>query len=298
LSGREIGHPFFVVWWEVSVNIQIRLAFFWPILLLKRHSAFETVSAILDVLSAKEVQKRRRNLIRAINSSSPVYELFDCIENVSFFAKDSEGVLLAANQYLVELYEFENESELIGHTDFDLLPRRLAEKFRRDDLEVMESRTPATRIVEIFLNRQGIPSWFLTSKYPIVNTNQEAIGVMGIIQDYEQQRRLFSGESGMTLAMNYLHAHFRDKLSIRNLADMAKLSLRQFERRFRENFNITPQQYLIKLRIQESCDLLIQPDMTVGNIAIDLGFYDQSSFTVQFKKNMGLTPLQYRKQYM
>ena len=217
---------------------------------------------------------------------------------MSFFAKDSEGVLLAANQYLVELYEFENESELIGHTDFDLLPRRLAEKFRRDDLEVMESRTPATRIVEIFLNRQGIPSWFLTSKYPIVNTNQEAIGVMGIIQDYEQQRRLFSGESGMTLAMNYLHAHFRDKLSIRNLADMAKLSLRQFERRFRENFNITPQQYLIKLRIQESCDLLIQPDMTVGNIAIDLGFYDQSSFTVQFKKNMGLTPLQYRKQYM
>ncbi len=255
------------------------------------------VNAILDVLSTKEVQKRRRNLVRAINSSSPVYELFDCIENVSFFAKDSEGVLLAANQYLVELYEFESESELIGHTDFDLLPRRLAEKFRRDDLEVMESRTPATRIVEIFLNRQGIPSWFLTSKYPIVNTNQEAIGVMGIIQDYEQQRRLFSGESGMTLAMNYLHAHFRDKLSIRNLADMAKLSLRQFERRFLDNFNITPQQYLIKLRIQESCDLLIQPDMTVGKIAIDLGFYDQSSFTVQFKKNMGLTPLQYRKQY-
>jgi AraC-like DNA-binding protein len=42
----------------------------------------------------------------------------------------------------------------------------------------------------------------------------------------------------------------------------------------------------------------MQPDMTVGKIAIDLGFYDQSSFTVQFKKNMGLTPLQYRKQYM
>ncbi len=250
------------------------------------------------MLSAKEVQKRRRNLIRAISSSSPVYELFDCIENVSFFAKDCEGVLLAANQYLVELYEFETESELIGHTDFDLLPRRLAEKFRRDDLEIMESRTPATRIVEIFLNRQGIPSWFLTSKYPIVDINRKAIGVMGIIQDYEQQRRLFSGESDMTLAMNYLHAHFRDKLSIRNLADMANLSLRQFERRFRENFNLTPQQYLIKLRIQESCDLLMQPDMTVGKIAIDLGFYDQSSFTVQFKKNMSLTPLQYRKQYM
>jgi AraC-like DNA-binding protein len=207
-------------------------------------------------------------------------------------------VLLAANKHLVKLYEFETEAELIGHTDFDLLPRRLAEKYRRDDLEVMESKTPATRIVEIFLNRQGIPSWFLTSKYPIVDINRKVIGVMGIIQDYEQQRRLFSGESDMVKAMNHIHAHFRDKLSIRNLADMANLSLRQFERRFRENFNLTPQQYLIKLRIQESCDLLMKPDMTVGKIAIDLGFYDQSSFTVQFKKNMGLTPLQYRKQYM
>jgi PAS domain S-box-containing protein len=217
---------------------------------------------------------------------------------LSFFAKDHEGVLLAANKHLVKLYEFETEAELIGHTDFDLLPRRLAEKYRRDDLEVMESKTPATRIVEIFLNRQGIPSWFLTSKYPIVDINRKVIGVMGIIQDYEQQRRLFSGESDMVKAMNHIHAHFRDKLSIRNLADMANLSLRQFERRFRENFNLTPQQYLIKLRIQESCDLLMKPDMTVGKIAIDLGFYDQSSFTVQFKKNMGLTPLQYRKQYM
>ena len=39
------------------------------------------------------------------------------------------------------------------------------------------------------------------------------------------------------------------------------------------------------------------PSQTIGAIALDLGFYDQSSFTVQFKKQMGLTPLQYRKQY-
>jgi transcriptional regulator GlxA family with amidase domain len=74
--------------------------------------------------------------------------------------------------------------------------------------------------------------------------------------------------------------------------------LRQFERRFQNYFNLTPQQYLIKLRINESCDLLMQPDLNIGSIAVDLGFYDQSSFTVQFKKAMGLTPLQYRRQFL
>ena len=52
------------------------------------------------------------------------------------------------------------------------------------------------------------------------------------------------------------------------------------------------------LRINDSCDLLMQPDLNIGSIAVDLGFYDQSSFTLQFKKAMGLTPLQYRRQFL
>jgi len=254
--------------------------------------------SILNMKSTKEVQKRRRALLSALSSTTPIYHLFDCIEHVSFFAKDREGVLLAANQYLVELYEFRTETELIGHTDFDLLPRRLAEKFRRDDLQIMERRKPATKIVEIFLNRQGIPSWFITSKYPILSKANQVLGVMGIIQDYHQSRELFSGQQSMARVMNHLHTQFREKLSIPQLAEMGGISLRQFERRFKNHFNLTPQQYLIKLRIHESCDLLMQPNLKIGSIAIDLGFYDQSSFTVQFKKAMGLTPLQYRKQFL
>jgi len=243
------------------------------------------------------INKRRHKLLQAFSLNSPVYELFDCIEHVSFFAKDRDGVLLAANRYLIELYEFRSEDELIGHTDFDLLPRRLAEKFRQDDLQIMESGKPARKIVELFLNRQGIPSWFLTSKYPIRSTQGKVIGIMGIIQDYDARKDLFAEEPELRTALTHLHDHFREKLSIQTLAKHCQLSLRQFERKFQERFNLTPQQYLIKLRIQEACEQLMLPSQTIGAIALDLGFYDQSSFTVQFKKQMGLTPLQYRKQY-
>ena len=198
---------------------------------------------------------------------------------------------------MIELYEFRSEDELIGHTDFDLLPRRLAEKFRQDDLQIMESGQPARKIVELFLNRQGIPSWFLTSKYPIRSTQGKVIGIMGIIQDYDARKDLFAEEPELRTALAHLHDHFREKLSIQTLAKHCQLSLRQFERRFQARFNLTPQQYLIKLRIQEACEQLMLPSQTIGTIALDLGFYDQSSFTVQFKKQMGLTPLQYRKQY-
>ena len=229
-------------------------------------------------------------MLDAVGTGSPFYRLFDCIENLSFFAKDHEGVLLAANEHLVKLYEFETEAELIGHTDFDLLPRRLAEKYRRDDLNIMASRQPITRIVELFLNPQGIPSWYMTSKYPIISRRDKVLGIMGIIQDYQHYRRQFPGEQDIQEAMDHIYEHYREKISVKALAAMCQISLRQFERKFRSYFNLTPQQYIIKMRIHESCELLSKQDAPIGSIAMELGFYDQSSFTMQFKKTMGLTP--------
>ena len=75
-------------------------------------------------------------------------------------------------------------------------------------------------------------------------------------------------------------------------------SVRKFERKFKNYFNLSPQQYIIKLRNHEACDLLGNGSQPIGDIAFDLGFYDQSSFTVQFKKTMGMTPLQYRRQFL
>ena len=52
------------------------------------------------------------------------------------------------------------------------------------------------------------------------------------------------------------------------------------------------------MRIHEACDLLGNASLSIGGITFTLGFNDQSSFTVQFKKTMNLTPLQYRKQFI
>ena len=249
---------------------------------------------MIDTVQAK---KRRSSLLKAISPESRFYHLFDCVPGLSFFAKDRDGVLLAANKHLVALYGFDSEEAFIGHNDFDLLPRRLAEKYRRDDLVIMEHREPATKIVELFLNRQGIPSWVLTSKYPILSSSNEVMGIMGIIQDYHQYRERFPAEQDINKALDYIHAHYRGKITIINLAAMCQLSLRQFERRFKSYFNLSPTQYIMKMRIHEACDLLCNGSMSIGDIASTLGFYDQSSFTVQFKKTMSMTPLQYRKQF-
>jgi PAS domain S-box-containing protein len=237
------------------------------------------------------------SFIEEISPLEHFNRLFDHFDDICLFAKNRIGQILVANRRLLRLYGFEKEADMIGKTDFDLLPHRLAEKYRRDDLSVMDSGKPLINIVELFLNQQGIPGWFLTTKLPARNRAGETIGIIGTIRPFEGHASATPGDKHMEQAMDYMRQHVAEAISIRQLADMAQLSLRQFERRFKNYFNTTPQQFLIKMRIHTACELLRAHGHSLGHIALITGFYDQSSFTRHFKSIMGMTPLQYRKQY-
>ncbi|MCB1242160.1 MAG: AraC family transcriptional regulator [Verrucomicrobiales bacterium] len=238
----------------------------------------------------------RDAFLRAI-APGHYFRMFDCLPGILFFAKDPEGRLLAANLPLIRHYGRATEAEFIGLTDFDLLPRSLAEKFRQDDLQVMATGQPLLDIVEIFVKRQGIPGWFVTNKMPVFDHDGKVIGVMGTIQEYETQEDLLPTDSDLQPVLAHISTHFHQALPVRDLAAMAGLSVRQFERRFKEQLKTGPQEFIIKMRVYAACDLLRRTRRPIVEIGTDLGFYDQSAFTRHFRRTMGITPLQYRKTY-
>ena len=99
----------------------------------------------------------------------------------------------------------------------------------------------------------------------------------------------------MSDAVDYIKENFSIKVTVQELAAMVNLSTRQFERRFKATFKTTVHQYILKLRILKSCDLLLKSNMTIADVALEVGFYDQSAYTRFFKKFMNETPLQYQK---
>jgi AraC-like DNA-binding protein len=78
---------------------------------------------------------------------------------------------------------------------------------------------------------------------------------------------------------------------------MVHLSVSQFDRKFKRLFQMTPQQYILRVRINAAAQTLATEAISVAEIAQQAGFYDQSYFTKQFRKQMGLTPSAYRRQY-
>jgi transcriptional regulator GlxA family with amidase domain len=94
---------------------------------------------------------------------------------------------------------------------------------------------------------------------------------------------------------DYIRENFRAKLDVPHLAAMAGLSVRQLERRFRRTFQTSPRAYLIRMRVMAACDLLGSTEQTVTEVALEVGFYDHSDFSRQFRRIIGESPTEYRR---
>lgn len=247
--------------------------------------------------SRKAALAERDRFLRRIDAATPFYRLFDHMPDVSFFAKDHRFRLMCASQRFIERFGYHDESQVLGKDDFQLFPSRLAENFRRDDEEILRTGQPKLNIVELFFTEQGVPDWFVTNKLPIRDRRDRVIGVMGTVQSYEARRQVLQPYLQLDRAVTYIRENFRRGVSVKELAIVLHVSLRQLQRRFVEAFGIGPQAFIIKLRIQAACEALQQEGSLISEVAASLGFCDQSAFTQLFQKHVGLTPLKYQKRY-
>ena len=238
----------------------------------------------------------RDAFLREIAPSSSFYSLFNHLAGISFFAKNARYEIVCASQSFLERLGRNSEREIQGLTDYELFPRALADNFRTDDEWVIRNDAAKTNIVELFVNEGGLPDWYLTNKLPIHGRDGNVIGVMGTTQSYQDGKEFIAPYLEIEPAIEYIRHHFRTRISIRKVAEHLGVSLRQVDRKFQTILKMSPQEFITRLRMKDACNELRNSNRLILDIALDLGFYDQSSFTVQFRKHMGTTPLRYRKQ--
>jgi two-component system, NtrC family, sensor kinase len=109
----------------------------------------------------------------------------------SVFWKNRDGTYLGANPQFARDMGVASPEQLVGRTDLELpLPRELVEKYRRDDIAVMESGVPRLSFEEP-LRRPGATeeAWVLTSKVPLKNEDCSVRGMVGIYADITERRR-------------------------------------------------------------------------------------------------------------
>lgn len=95
--------------------------------------------------------------------------------------------------------------------------------------------------------------------------------------------------------ITYMKAHYAEVIALEELADIAKCNSSYLCRFFKEIAGETPIQYLIRIRIENSCHMLENTSDSILEIAMSCGFDNVSYYIRQFKKEKGMTPGQYRK---
>ena len=94
---------------------------------------------------------------------------------------------------------------------------------------------------------------------------------------------------------SYLYAHFREQVSLSDVAAHAGLTPTSLCRCFRRRTGKRLFDRLNEIRISQACRLLTQDGLTVAQVAAETGFHNLSHFNKEFRRLLGRTPTEYRR---
>ena len=238
-----------------------------------------------------------RGFFSSISDPSQLAPLFDVLPSVFFFAKDLQGKFTAINSPLLGMIGISKE-EILGATDYDFFDRDLADSYRREDMNVMESGEPVLNQTWWVPNvRTGDVHWYSSSKICLRSRDGRVIGIAGIMRPIEHTDELTADHRHMTAVAAHIETHFDEKLTLEELAEVAGYSPRHFQRVFKQIFKTSAIEHLLRVRIRHAAARLVETKDDLSTVAAECGFHDQSHFSNQFKRLRGMTPSAYRKRF-
>ena len=149
----------------------------------------------------------RQQAEAARRESEQRYTSFADLLPVCIYSKDLEGRFTFVNaQFCRELGR--TKEEVLGQTDFDFSPPELAEKYRRDDLAVIETGQRLETVEEHHPGTAGRKTYIQIVKFPVVNAAGELVGTQGVWWDATERREA-------ELALARAHAELEQRVAER-----------------------------------------------------------------------------------
>jgi PAS domain S-box-containing protein len=154
---------------------------FWCLFRVRAFDAKDISQGIVCVL--EDITERKQAEAALRTSQNQMRTLVDSFQSL-IFMKDAEGRYLLVNAFN-EKNTGMPERDVLGKTDFDILPRELAEKIVAQDREVMDARKGVTFEMQ---GRPGTDRVFLANKVPLIDENGEVYGLCGISTDITDRK--------------------------------------------------------------------------------------------------------------
>ncbi|PAB60100.1 AraC family transcriptional regulator [Anaeromicrobium sediminis] len=105
----------------------------------------------------------------------------------------------------------------------------------------------------------------------------------------------FIANDNISDSVKYINEHFTEDIDLKTLAEIEHYNINYYSEWFKKNMNVSPKEYIQKLRVKKAKKLLMNSDFTILQIAQMVGYNHNSSLTRIFKDLEKVTPADYRK---
>lgn len=222
--------------------------------------------------------------------------LFDALPNVLFHIADRQERIIAMNPRCLENCNVVRELDVVGESIADLFPSVIAEVYMARDHEVLATGQPiVNRVYSHCADRST--TLRIMNVWPLYDARGRIIGTAAAYTDAASTSSMPDWYGSIKEVVAFVDRHYAERLSLAQLAKIAKVSEPRFRRLFQSVMEMTPGHYVTTIRLNAARKLLATTDMLISDIATQVGFWDQSHFLKAFKRERGLTPSQYRKRH-
>lgn len=102
----------------------------------------------------------------------------------------------------------------------------------------------------------------------------------------------------LELSIEFIEKNYTKNISVSDISNYLNIDRSHFYKIFKLHMMSTPQQFIIEYKLKKACDLLRKSSYSISEISLLSGFSSQSYFSKVFKKNINLTPLEYRNLFI
>lgn len=156
-------------------------------------------------------------------------------------------------------------------------------------------REPVTACSSVYRQLRTMHGQLSRSEDPAAQRTAFARLVSLLDSRHERAAQAEAESERLRKAREYLDQHFAADIGLDRLAELSRLSTFHFVRSFRSGYGLSPIAYRNQRRVMEARRLL-RDGLAIAEVAVAVGFGDQSHLTRQFRRVMGTTPGQYAQQ--
>jgi len=131
--------------------------------------------------------------------------------------------------------------------------------------------------------------------YEIMDLIGRSTSFSYLASEHYMKTKFETNNSRINKIHEFLMKNYRDTVDLEEVAEVVHMAPASVCRFFKSSTGLTVFEYLNKIKIDYSCKLLLNTDLSIVDISYDCGFNNLSHFNKQFRKFLGQTPSQFRK---